>query len=394
MGKKLKKNWLVPVAIFVVIVLTHVLYTYNQHQSATINSVVDEAGIESREEYVKARAIEIFDISSEENKVIYILEAELLGGKYKGERVVMRNVIRRGVFPLFNVKVMPGDTFLCRVAGVGDNIESSGNIIRQYSYDRDRIILCIAGLLAILIILIGRKQGIRTTLALILAGMVIYFVMLPLLNRGKNPILVVTLSCGIIAAASLLIVAGFSRKTYSAIFGVVGGVLVAAVIVVYGQAHLHLKGTETYKAAELIESQAAEHIDFEKLLLSGMLIGLLGAAMDGAIDVASSMNEVRNANPQISAYKLMKTGMNVGTDVIGTMANTLLFAYFGFRLLLVLSSLSTTLFTANKMQLLSIGVVSAEIMRILAGSIGLVLTIPITVVIAGFWETNHQLHNV
>lgn len=389
----MNKNWLIPVVIFLVIVLTHVLYTYSKHQNAIIRSVVDENGVESREEYVKARAIRTVDIYSEENKVVYILEAELLGGKYKGERVIMRNIIRPGGFPLFNVSVMPGDVFLCRVSGTGD-ITGSGNIVRQYSYDRDRIILCIAGLLVILIILIGRKQGIRTTFALILAGMIIYFLMLPLLNRGKDPILVVTLTCSIIAAAALLIIAGFSRKTYSAICGVTGGVLVAAIIVVYGQAHLHLKGTETYKAAELIESQAAEHINFERLLLSGMLIGLLGAAMDGAIDVASSMSEVRDANPQISAYRLMRSGMNVGTDVIGTMANTLLFAYLGFRLLLVLSALGTTLFTANKMQLLSVGVVSAEILRLLAGSIGLVITIPITVVIAGFWETRPQVHPI
>lgn len=387
----MKKSWLIPVIIFLVIVLTHVLYTSNKHQNAIITSVINEDGIESREEYVKAKAIRILDIYSEKNKVVYILEAELLGGKFKGERIVMRNIIRRGVFPLFNVSVMPGDVFLCRIAGTGEKIEPSGNIVREYSYDRDRIVLCIAGLLGILIIIVGRKKGIRTILALVFSGMIIYFVMLPWLNRGIDPILVVTLTSSIIAAVALLIVAGFSRKTYSAILGVIGGVLVAAAIVVYGQTNLHLTGTETYRAAQLIESQAAAHIDFERLLLSGMLIGLLGAAMDGAIDVASSMSEIRNANPQISTYKLMKAGMNVGTDVIGTMANTLVFAYLGFRLLLVLSALSTTIFTANKMQLLSVGVVSAEVMRLLAGSIGLVITIPITVVIAGFWIKRTQV---
>jgi len=380
-----KKNWLIPAAIFLVIVLTHVLYSYNIRQNAIIKTI-DDGEFQKREEYVKARAIRILDIYSEKDKIVYILEAEILGGKYKGQHIVMRNINISGGFPLYNVKVMPGDIFLCRVAGVDDKIEPD-NIVRQYSYDRDRIILCIAGFLVILIILVGRNQGIRTTFALILAGVIIYFIMLPLLNSGKDPILVVMLSCSIIAALSLLIVAGFSRKTYSAILGVIGGVLVAALLIVYGQTHLHLTGTETYHAAELIESEAAKNIDFEKLLLSGMLIGLLGAAMDGAIDVASSMNEVKKAEPQISFYKLIKAGMNVGTDVIGTMANTLVFAYFGFRLLLVLSTLETTLFTASKIQLLSVGVVSAEVLRLLAGSIGLVITIPITVVIAGFWET-------
>lgn len=379
----MKKKWLIPIVIFLVIVLTHVLYTYNQHQSAIIKSI-DNGEIKDHREYVKARVIRILDQYSEKNKIVYILEVELLGGKYKGNRVVMRNLTRPGGFPLFNIKILPGDVFLCRVAGTGETIVS-GSLVQEYS--RDGIIICIAGLLVILIILVGRWQGIRTTLALILSGMSIYFVMLPLLNRGKDPIIVVTLSCSIIVTVSLLIVAGFRRKTYSAILGVIGGVFIAAIIIIYGQAHLHLTGMETYRAVELIGSQAAKHIDFEKLLLAGMLIGLLGAAMDGAIDVASSMSEIRTADPQISCYKLIKAGMNVGTDVIGTMANTLIFAYLGFRLLLVLSTLSTTLFAANKMQLISVGVVSAEIMRLLAGSIGLVITIPITVVIAGFWET-------
>ena len=109
--------------------------------------------------------------------------------------------------------------------------------------------------------------------------------------------------------------------------------------------------------------------------------------MDGAIDVASSMAEIRQANPNLSRRQLIQSGMNVGTDIIGTMSNTLIFAYFGFRLLLVLSSaIDTPWFPETKMQLLSVGVVTAEIVRILAGSIGLLITIPITILISGFWH--------
>jgi uncharacterized membrane protein len=109
--------------------------------------------------------------------------------------------------------------------------------------------------------------------------------------------------------------------------------------------------------------------------------------MDGAIDVASSMEEIRKANTNINRVELIQSGMNVGTDIIGTMANTLVFAYFGFRLLLVLSSaINAPWFPETKMQLLSVGVVTAEIVRILAGSIGLLITIPITILISGFWH--------
>jgi len=380
------KRWTVPISLFIILILTHLIYTYNQHRSAVIKSDVSDTGEISQSEYVKGRVVEVLDSYPVEggNSVAHILKVELLGGRYKGKRIIMRNLIRPGQYPRASLWIKRGDVVLCKVGGIGDNINSL-NLIQEYS--RDGFIIILAGFLLTLIILVGRYKGIRTVISLLIAGAVIYFVMLPALNKGIDPLLIITLTCGIIAATSLLIIAGFGRKTYSAILGTVGGVIVATVIIVYAQSHLHLTGTEYYKAAEIIESEASKHLDFRKLLLAGMILGLLGAAMDGAIDVASSMEEVRRANPQLGRLQLIQAGMNVGTDVIGTMANTLIFAYFGFRLLLVLTSVGTPLFTTTKMQLLSVGVVSAEIIRILAGSIGLVITVPITVLISGFWRS-------
>lgn len=379
------KKWIVPISLFIILILTHLVYTYNQHRSAVIRGNVSDTGEISQSEYVKGRIVEVLDSYPVEggNPVAHILKVELLGGRYKGKKIIMRNLVRPGQYPRASIWIKRGDVFLCKVGGTGDNINSL-SLVQEYS--RDGFIIILAGFLLILIILVGRYKGIRTVISLIIAGIVIYFVMLPALNKGTNPLLMVTLTCGIIAGTSLLIIAGFGRKSYSAILGTIGGVIVATIIVIYAQSHLHLTGTESYKAAEIIESEAGKHLDFRTLLLAGMILGLLGAAMDGAIDVASSMEEVRKANPQLSRLRLIQSGMNVGTDVIGTMANTLIFAYFGFRLLLVLTSMGTPLFTTTKIQLLSVGVVSAEIIRILAGSIGLVITIPITVLISGLWR--------
>lgn len=381
------KKWTIPIAIFIVAVLTHATYVYNQHRSAVITSSVTDTAEIIQSEYVKGRVVDILDMNNIEGgrTVSHILEIELLGGRYKGKRIIMRNLIQPGGYPLKNIHLKPGDVFLCRIGGAGDII-SPQNLVQDYS--RDGYLILLFGFLLMLIILIGRHKGIRTVIALIIAGSAIYFIMLPLLNRGLDAVLVVTITCGIITATSLLIIAGFSKKTYAAILGTIGGVVIATGIIIYAQNHLHLSGMEHYNAAQIIESGAAQHLDFRKLLLAGMILGLLGAAMDGAIDVASSMTEIRQANPNISRTQLIQAGMNVGTDVIGTMANTLIFAYFGLRLLLVLSSLvgADLGFPTTKMQLLSVGVVSAEIVRIIAGSIGLLITIPITVAIAGFWQ--------
>jgi len=401
------KRWTVPISLFIILILTHLVYTYNQHRSAVIIRDVSDTGEINQSEYVKGRVVEVLNSYpvEGENSVAHILKVELLGGRYKGKKIIMRNLIRPRYYPRASIWIKKGDVFLCKVGGMGDNIRSL-NAVQEYN--RDGIIIILAGFLMMLIILVGRYKGIRTVISLIIAGVVIYFVMLPTLHNRANPLLIamrnllsalgletwatnplfiVPLTCGIITATSLLIIAGFGRKTYSAILGTMGGVVVATIIVIYAQSHLCLSGMESYNAAEIIESEAGKHLDLRRLLLAGMILGLLGAAMDGAIDVASSMEEVRRANPKLGRLRLIQAGMNVGTDVIGTMANTLIFAYFGLRLLLVLTSVGTPLFTTTNMQLFSVGVVSAEIVRILAGSIGLVITIPITVLISGFWRS-------
>ena len=380
------KRWTVPIALLTIVVLTHIAYMYAQRRSAVIISGVAGSAEITSSEYVKGKVLNLVDQYITENGrvVTNILEVELLGGRYKGKKVIMRNLIRSNGFPLRNIYLKPGDVFLAKVGGTGEII-SPDNIVDNYS--RDGFIILLGGFLLLLIILIGRNKGIRTVIALIIAGCAIYFIMLPLLNRGENALLVVTLTSGIIAATSLLIIAGFGKKTYAAILGTVGGVVIAAIIIMYAQNHLHLSGMENYNAAQIVESGAGKHLDFKMLLLAGMILGLLGAAMDGAIDVASSMQEIRQANPNLSRRQLIQSGMNVGTDIIGTMSNTLVFAYFGFRLLLVLSSaIDTQWFPDTKMQLLSVGVVTAEIVRILAGSIGLLITIPITILISGSWH--------
>ena len=383
-----KRRWVMPAFLFATVLITQVLYTMVRHHAAIVTeSIVDQGPSEGeiqRSEFVKARAIRMIDTYplSDSNAIVHMIEAEILGGTFRGQRVVMRNQVRAGGFPLLSIRVRPGDVFVARVGGVGGTI---GSVALVQEYNRDGILVLLAGLVAFLIILVGRWEGIRTILALALSGGTIYFIMLPLLHQGKDPLIVTTIVCAAIAAISLLIIAGPHRKSVAAILGTVGGVVIAAIIVLYAQSHLHLRGTENYTAAEIIEAGVAVHLDFRRLLLAGMLLGLLGAAMDGAIDVASSMEEVRRVNPNVTRRYLIRAGMNVGTDVIGTMSNTLIYAYIGFRLLLIMAALGTDLFSFTHMQLLSISVISAEVVRALAGSIGLIISVPLTIFIFAFW---------
>ena len=318
----------------------------------------------------------------------HILEVEMLSGMYKGKRLVLRNIVNHNM-PLLSIPAEPGDVILCRVAGDPEQI-SLVNIVQDYG--RDRFLIWMVGGMLLMIILVGRIEGIRTACAMLMSAAVIYFFMLPLISQGANAVFIVTLTSGAVAFVSLVFVIGPSRKTFSAVLGTMGGILVAGLIVLFAQQHLHFSGLENAISADIIEATRTPPFDFVQILLAGMLMGVLGVAVDGAIEVASSMEEIRKANPNMPTWRLIASGLNVGTDILGTMVNTLVFAYLGVELLLVVTIAAPNLdfFKSPPAQLLSIGVVSAEIVRLLAGTLGLVLAIPITAVICAFWNPKQK----
>ncbi len=314
----------------------------------------------------------------------HILEVEMLSGMYEEQRIVLRNIVNHNM-PLLSIPAEPGDIVLCRVGGDPERI-GLVNIVQEYG--RDGFLVWMVGGMLLLIILVGRIEGIRTAGAMLISATVIYFFMLPLISQGANAVFIVTLTSGAIAFVSLVFVIGPSRKTFSAVLGTMGGILVAGLIVLFAQQHLHFSGLENAISADIVEATRTPPFDFVQILLAGMLMGVLGVAVDGAIEVASSMEEIRRANPNMPTWRLIASGLNVGTDILGTMVNTLVFAYLGVELLLVITIAAPNLdfFKSPPAQLLSIGVVSAEIVRLLAGTLGLVLAIPITAMICAFWN--------
>ena len=326
------------------------------------------------------RDLHVYDTKTEH----HILEVEMLSGMYQGQRLVLRNIVNHNM-PLLSIPAEPGDIVLCRVGGDPERI-GLVNIVQEYG--RDGFLVWMVGGMLLLIIVVGRIEGIRTACAMLISATVIYFFMLPLISQGANAVFIVTLTSGAIAFVSLVFVIGPSRKTFSAVLGTMGGILVAGLIVLFAQRHLHFSGLENAISADIVEATRTPPFDFVQILLAGMLMGVLGVAVDGAIEVASSMEEIRRANPNMPTWRLIASGLNVGTDILGTMVNTLVFAYLGVELLLVITITSPNLdfFKSPPAQLLSIGVVSAEIVRLLAGTLGLVLAIPITAMICAFWR--------
>lgn len=385
--KEKQSQYLVPIGLVVAICITLGLQSYVNHSAATIVRKEDGNGnLVSFSEYAKGKVIRRLERNAETESTVHdILEIELLAGIYKGQSVIFRNMIQKKM-PLLTIPAEPGDIVLCRVGGSPDQI-GLVNLVQEYG--RDQFLVWMFGVMLVVIILVGRNEGVRTVIAMVASGLIIYFFMLPLIAGGKPPVLVVVLSSGMIAFCSLVFVIGPSRKTLSAVVSTMCGVTIAGLIIVISQHYLHFSGMENAISADIVEAVGIP-FDFRQLLLAGMLIGLLGVAVDGAIEVSSSMEEVRRANPKMPTWQLISSGMNVGTDILGTMVNTLLFAYIGVRILLLMAiiapDLRNSLFASPVVELLSIGITSAEILRLLAGTLGLVLVIPITAIISAFWH--------
>lgn len=384
---KLKRQWLIPVALLAIAVGGHAAYIVTRHASAVQRGGEEEQSAVS--EYVRAKVIEKntpLEVPSpssyaREPAKSEILRVKLQGGDYKNQEVLIQNIVDPNRIPLYNVVVNPGDEVLVKVDGTQEGIYRAS----MHNYSRDGYLLYLAVLFVFLMVMVGRFQGIRTALALGISIAVVFKVLMPLIMKGYNPGLVVIGVAGIIAFVSLAIVTGINRKAGAATIGIMGGVIVACLIVLYADQKLHFTGISSSRVA-IVAQFTISHLDFRKILMAGIIMGLLGSAMDAAIIVASAVREVRRANPKMTSPQLISAGMNVGTDVLGTMANTLPFAYVGLRLTLLMTFAGTSIFSGSKLEIMSVEPLAAEALRILAGSIGLVLTIPITAVAAAYWD--------
>jgi uncharacterized membrane protein len=244
-------------------------------------------------------------------------------------------------------------------------------------YYREDVCWILLGLFALLMVIIGGKKGVLAFLSLIIKGSLLLFVLIPALKLGVSPIIAASIFCGIATFLTITLVSGWNRKTVAACFGTIGGVIVAGFIGAWAVQASHLSG--------LLEPEMESlHYQFPlikitEMIAAGVLIGSLGASMDVAISIASALYEVYLAAPHKKLFELYKIGMNIGQDVMGTMVNTLILAYAG-------SALATIILVAqiNPAYFLSMELVVKEIILAIVGSIGLILTIPITALLSSY----------
>ncbi len=293
---------------------------------------------------------------------------EVLEGPLRGDRFIVNNEITDN--PAYNVEVKPGvEVVLSVVTENGGKPE-----VNIADYHRTPALFWLGAVFLLVFMFFGGKSGLKSLTGLVVSVCLIAFVLLPLSLRGFSPLLTAIFICLAATASSMLLIGGRTKKTLAAVIGTVGGVVIAGIAAQLVIQMAPLTGLSSEEAQILRGSVLRQPAHFYSgLLAAGMLIGALGVIMDVGISIASAVAEVAKADKTLSAAKLYDAGMNIGRDIMGTMTNTLILAYTGSALPLLL--LTSQMPSAK---LLNLDLVATEVASALSGSLGLVCTIPIT----------------
>ena len=260
-----------------------------------------------------------------------------------------------------------------------DQADAEHYIASIYSVDRVPLLGLLAALFAVALCGIGGRRGLRSLLGMAFTIACIALVFIPLLYRGCSPVLAASLMAVAVIAVSLLLLAGFSAKAAAAIAGSLAGLAIAAALAFAFESLAQVSGYTTAEADSLLAIAGRTGMKAGELLFAAFLVSTLGAEMDIAISVASAVSEVGDGNPSLGRRALFRAGMNVGRDMMGTMANTLILAFAGTSLnsMILIYSLERS---AN--QILDSNSIVIEIGQSLCAGLAIFLTVPAVAALA------------
>jgi|LSQX01.1.fsa_nt_gb uncharacterized membrane protein len=266
--------------------------------------------------------------------------------------------------------------------------ESMGSEWIFGGYARFDTLLLLGILFFVLLLVFGRMKGFNTIVSLTFTVLAIFTVFIPSILSGYNIYLMSLVTCIFTIAMTLLITNGASTKSIATILGCIFGVAVAAGLSIVFEKLLRLTGMLDEHSIYLTYLDSGVSIDLVALIYAMIVIGAMGAVMDVAMDISSSLYEIRLHARDIGFARLVKSGIRIGRDVMGTMANTLVLAYIGSSLASILLLIT---YSASLRELLNRESIVVEILQALVGSTAILLTIPLTAVVCGIIYTQKPM---
>lgn len=256
------------------------------------------------------------------------------------------------------------------------SLSSSGNnyVASVYSYDREPIIYAFVGLFILILWVIGGKKGFKSAISLIFTFICIIFLFIPMLYKGYSPFLAAVIVGILTTIVTMYLLAGFSVKTIASILGTVIGVIIAGGAASAFGFFAKISGYNVAEVEDLKFLATKANLNVGGILFAGILIASLGAVMDVSITIASTINEIHDRNPELNGKELFLSGINIGRDMMGTMANTLILAFAGGAINTLILTYSYNMPYNQIINMYSVGI---EVMQGVSGSIGIVLTVPL-----------------
>ena len=331
-----------------------------------------ELVVRTGQTFEKAKVVKILQDNLEENGTRVgeqKVRVRMLTGVRKGEELD----ITSSSGYLFGAACKPGMKVIVMQSVAGDSTVAS-----VYTQDREGVIYIFALIYLLVLCLIGGKQGIKGCLGLVFTFFCVIFVYLPLVYLKYSPFWTAVFVCFITTLVTMYLIGGPTRKTCAATLGTLVGVILAGVSAWCFSKASGISGYNVSDIETLMTLWNTNRIQVGGLLFSGLLISCLGAVMDVAMSISSAIDEIYRQNLSLSRKELFTAGLRVGRDMMGTDSNTLILAFAG-------SSVSTLLldysYNLPYQQIINSNNIGIAIMQGLAGSFGIVLSVPFTVLI-------------
>ncbi len=325
-------------------------------------------------EIIKARVIRVTDVSVQN----VTGESEFVTVKFKAQAL---NTDMRGKTVEAVQEIDKSYAFCPRQVEENDKVLLSGyfeNGEKHFyfgDYVRITPLLWLLVIFCVLIVVFAKMQGFKTVVSLGFTCLSVFVVLIPAILNGHNIYLWSILVCIFITVMTLCLISGFNVKTLCAGIGCICGVLCAGLITLIMDIFLNMTGLVEEESIYLVQLHPDNPINLKAIIFAMIIVGAVGAVMDVSMSISSSLYELRIKSPLIKPNALMKSGFTIGRDMMGTMANTLVLAYIGSSLTSVLLLVS---YNSDIQQVINREVIIAEILQALAGSLGMLLTLPLT----------------
>lgn len=303
-----------------------------------------------------------------EGTTTQLVTVKLLGGEDKGRNVLIENMLSGN--PYYDIYLKNNTRVILHTEEVDGETEYSIEDIK-----RSGTLLWLSLIFCGLLIYVGRKKGILSLLSIGITVILVRYLLTPLILAGISPVASSALICLISTAVTMYFVGGFNAKSTSAIIGASASLIFAGLLSFITMYSAHLTGFTAETSMFLYT--AHPELSFVQIAISCMVLATLGAVMDVAMSIASTINEIHITNPKMGVKDLFFSGMNVGRDIIGTMANTLILVYLGGSLPLLLLAGNIDI-----QKFINLNQVVTEVASAIIGSIAIVICVPFTAIAA------------